>query len=92
MKLFTTRVAKSNVDYWKKLRRCISYLNQIIDVVRIIGVFNFIDFLTWVGASYAAHPNMFSQTGGVLPVGYVMLQLKYSKKKLNAIFLLRMKL
>ena len=37
---FTTRVAKSNVDYWKKLRICISYLNQTVDNVRVIGVFN----------------------------------------------------
>ena len=36
--LFTTRVAESNVDNWKKLRRCISYLDQTVDDVRIIGV------------------------------------------------------
>ena len=35
---FTTRVAKINVGYWKKLRRFISYLNQMVDNVSIIGV------------------------------------------------------
>ena len=35
--LLTIRVAKSNVDDWKKLRRCISYLNKTLEDVRIVG-------------------------------------------------------
>ena len=37
---FTTTVTKSYVEDWKKLRICISYLNQTVDDVRIVGVFN----------------------------------------------------
>ena len=33
--LLTKRVAKRNVDDCKKLKRCISYLNQTVDDVRI---------------------------------------------------------
>ena len=44
----TTRVAKRNVDYWKKLRIFISYLNQTVGNVRIIEVFNLTYLFTWV--------------------------------------------
>ena len=43
----TTRVAKRNVDDWKKLRRFISYLNQTLDDVSIIGNFDITEFFTW---------------------------------------------
>ena len=47
----TTRVAKINVDDWKKPRTCISHLNQTVENDRIIGVFNLTDLFTWVYAS-----------------------------------------
>ena len=31
LEFLITMVSKSNVDDWKKLRRCISYLNQTVD-------------------------------------------------------------
>ena len=60
--LLTTRVSKSNVGDWEILRRYISYLNQTLYDVRIIGGFYIIDFFTWVDASNFVS-NMRSQTG-----------------------------
>ena len=33
VEFLTTRVSKINVDNWKKLRRCISYLNQAVKML-----------------------------------------------------------
>ena len=82
--LLTTRVAKINVDDWKKLRRCTSYMNQMSDDVRIIGGFNITDLFTWVDASYPVHTNMHIQTEEVMSMGYVMLHCQSSKQNLNA--------
>ena len=87
MEFLTTRVAKSNVGDWKKLRRCISYLNQTVEDVRIIGGFNLADLFKWVDVSYAVHPNMHIQTGVVTSMGYGILHFRSSKQNMNAIFL-----
>ena len=78
-----TRFIKSNVYDWNKLRRCISYLNQTVDDVRIIGVINITDFFTQVDALYAVHPNMRSHTGELMPMGYGMPHCQSSKQNLN---------
>ena len=84
VEFFTTRVAKSNVENWKKLIRCISYLNHTVDDVSIIGGFNLTDFFTWFDLSYYVHPNMRSHTGVVISIVYGMLHFQSSKQKLNA--------
>ena len=56
VEFLTTKVANINVDDWNKLRRCISYLNQMVDDIRIIGFFNITELFTYVDASYAVHP------------------------------------
>ena len=56
--LLTTMAVKSNVDDRKKLRICISYINQRVEDVRIIGVLNLTDLFTCVDASYAVNKNM----------------------------------
>ena len=81
---FTPRVAKRNVGDWKKLRRFISYLNQTVEDVRIIGGFNLTDLLTWFDASYDVHPNVSSQIGGVMSMGCGMLHCRSSKQNINA--------
>ena len=58
--LLTTRVVNSNMENWKKLIRCISQLNQTVDDVSIIGVFNITYLFAWVDMSYAIHPNILS--------------------------------
>ena len=73
LEFLITMVSKSNVDDRKKLRRCISYLNQTVENVSIIGGFNIKDFFTCVDDSYVVHPNMRIQTGVVMSMGYGML-------------------
>ena len=81
---FTKSVVKRNVGDWKKLRRFISYLNQTVEDVRIIGGFNLTDLLTWFDESYDVHPNVSSQTGGVMSMGRGMLHCRSSKQNINA--------
>jgi hypothetical protein len=80
---FTTRVHDSSVDDWKKLVRCMTYLEQTKDDKRVIGCFNLNELFTWVDASFAVHPNMRSHTGGTMSMGYGMLHCRSSKQKLN---------
>ena len=37
---FTIQVANSNVEYWNKMKRCITFLNQSKEDKQIIGCFN----------------------------------------------------
>ena len=79
----TTRVNKSDVDDWKKLKRVIQYLRQTIDDVRIIGCNDLKSLYTWVDAAYGVWLNMRSQTGGCMSMGLGMVHCKSSKQKLN---------
>ena len=83
MASLTTRFANINVDDWKKLRICISYLNQTMDDVRIIGVFNTTNLFILVDVSYAVYPNTNSQTVGVMSIGYGILHCLSSKTNMN---------
>ena len=67
----------------KKLKRCITYLDQTKDDPRIIGCSNIHELFTWVDASFAVHPNMRSHTGGVMSMGRGMIHCRSSKQKLN---------
>jgi hypothetical protein len=80
----TTRVQNPTIDDWKKLRRCVSYLVQTKDDPRVLGCFNLNELYTWVDAAFAVHPNMRSQTGGVMSMGFGMVHCRSSKQKLNA--------
>jgi hypothetical protein len=79
----TTRVQKPNKDDWKKLKRCITYLDQTKNDPRIIGCNNIQELFTWVDASFAVHPNMRSHTGGTMSMGRGMIHCRSSKQKLN---------
>ena len=79
----TTRVDRSDVDDWKKLKRVVQYLKQTIDDVRIIGCNDLQSLYTWVDAAYGVWMNMRSQTGGCMSMGLGMVHCKSSKQKLN---------
>ena len=78
-----TRVGKSDVDDWKKLRRVIAYLKCTINDVRIIGASSLTEIFTWIDAAYAVNPDMKSQTGGTMSLGVGVLHAKSGKQKLN---------
>ena len=88
----TARVANRNLKYWKKLRRCISYLNQTVDNFRIIEGFNLADLFRWVDESYVAHPNMRIHIVEVMPMSYGILHFQSIKQNLNAKIRLRLSL
>ena len=79
----TTRVANPDLDDWKKLNRVLTYLHNTIDDVRVIGCDSLNEVFTWVDAAFAVHPNMRSQTGGVMSMGWGSIHAKSSKQKLN---------
>jgi hypothetical protein len=79
----TTRVSKSNVDDWQKLKRVLIWLKNTIDEPRIIGASSLKELYTWVDAAYAVHDNMRSHTGGAMSLGYGVIHCRSSKQKLN---------
>jgi hypothetical protein len=78
-----TRVSKSDVDDWKKLKRVLRYLYGTIDMVRIVGGKDLLTLHTWIDAAYAVHENMRSQTGGCMSFGHGIIHGRSSKQKLN---------
>jgi hypothetical protein len=79
----TTRVSKSTEQDWLKLKRLLRYLNETIDMPRIIGADSLTAFKTWVDAAYAVHDDMKSHTGGVMSFGHGVVNAKSLKQKLN---------
>ena len=59
------------------------YLKQTINDVRIIGCDDLTSIFTWIDAAFAVHPNMRSQTGGIMSFGWGALHARSSKQKLN---------
>ena len=78
-----TRVSKSKVQDWEKLRRLLSYLQCTLDMPRIIGANGFEFLQTYVDASYATHPDMKGYTGGAMKLGNVIVHNKCFKQKFN---------
>lgn len=78
-----TRVTKSTIDDWNKLRRVLRYVNQTLDDPRIIGAKIFVDMFVWIDASFAVHANMRGQTGGCMSTGLGVFHAKSSKQKIN---------
>ena len=69
-----TRVQKSNITDWEKLRRLLQFINGTIDEKLTLSADKGLTFMkTWVDASYAVHPNMRGHTGGCLTLGRGML-------------------
>jgi hypothetical protein len=65
----TTRVSKSDIDDWKKLKRCLQYSHGTRDLKLTLSADNLTVIKWWVDASYAIHPNMRSHTGAALSLG-----------------------
>ena len=78
-----TRVTKSDIDDWGKLKRVIAYIKSTIEDVRIIGANDLQTVFTWIDAAYAVNSDMRSQTGGAMSFGLGVLHAKCSKQKLN---------
>ena len=79
----TTRVTKSDEDDWKKLKRCLQYINHTIDLKLTLSADNMTVIKWWVDASYAVHKDMKSHTGAALSLGRGIIYGKSAKQKLN---------
>ena len=79
----TTRVSNPTEDDWRKLTRALTFLKHTKDDLRVIGCDNLESVYTWIDAAYAVHPNMRSQTGGTISMGWGSIHSKSSKQKLN---------
>ena len=78
-----TRLDRSDVEYCKKLNRFIIWLQKTINDVRIIGWDNFYILFTWIDAYYAVWDKMSNQTGGYMPMWWVMIHAKSVERRHN---------
>jgi len=78
-----TRVSKSTIQDWSKLKRVLLYIKCKLDMYMILGADSMLDLLTWVDVSYAVHDNMKNHTSGCMSFGVGILIPKSAKQKLN---------
>ena len=78
-----TRVTKSTKQDQQKLKRVLEYVKGSIDLEYTLGAESLNRVQSWVDASYAVHPDMKSQTGGVTSFGIGGFMGKSTKQKLN---------
>jgi hypothetical protein len=77
------RVALPTEQDEKKLQRLLCYLNGTIDLTLRLGADSLNQFVTWVDASFAVHPDMRSHTGGVISFGRGGIICKSKKQHIN---------
>ena len=78
-----TRVAKSDEDDGKKLRRVLAYIKCTIDYARVIGASSLQEIYIWVDVAYAIKSNMRSQSSGAISIGHAVLHCKSGKQKIS---------
>ena len=79
----TTRVSKSDVDDWEKLRKILKFVYFTLKEKRCFGETSLDKIFTWVDSSYALHHDLKSQTRGVISMAFGVTHCRSSKKKLN---------
>jgi hypothetical protein len=78
-----TRVQSPDVDDWKKLGRCLTFLRDTKDEVFTLSADGSWTIKWWVDASYAVHPDMKSHTGATMSLGEGCVYSMSTKQKLN---------
>jgi hypothetical protein len=79
----TTRVQSPDEDDWKKLVRLMGFLKGTLGDCLTLGAEGINVVKWWVDASYAAHPDMKSHTGGTLSLGRGAITSASKKQKIN---------
>jgi hypothetical protein len=79
-----TRVQSPDKDDWKKLGRCLTYLQQAKDEVHTLAADGSWVVQWWVDASFAVHPDMKSHTGATMSLGQGCISSMSTKQKLNS--------
>ena len=78
-----TRVKEPDIDDYKKLNRCINYLEGTQDLFLTLGTDGECVVNWWVDASFAVHEDMKSHTGAAMSLGRGSVINKSSKQKIN---------
>ena len=68
----TTRLSKSDVDEWKKLRRIFRFVHCTLKEKRSFGATSIDKIFKCVDESYTVHHEMKIQTGGVITWDWVL--------------------
>ena len=78
-----TRVADPTKGDKKKLKRLLYYVNETINMVRIIGTNGNKVLQTWEDTLYTVHRDMRSHTGATMLLGHGIIHHRSAKQKLN---------
>ena len=78
-----TRVSKSTLQDWDKLKRVLRFLNGTLDEVLVLASQNILKMDVFVDASYGVHDDMKGHTGGCVTFGRGAVMSKSTKQKLN---------
>ena len=78
-----TRVTTPDVDDWKKLGRCLRYLNETKDLTLTRSSTDLSTIFWWVDASFGVHDDCRSHTGAVMMMNHGTMFAMSSKQKLN---------
>ena len=78
-----TRVQAPDVDDWKKLGRCMRYLEDTKDLYLTLEADNLSKIRWWVDASFGVHGDMRSHTGASMMIGKGSVYSMSSKQKIN---------
>ncbi|KAG7356172.1 enoyl-CoA hydratase [Nitzschia inconspicua] len=79
----TTRVQSPDVDDWKKLGRCLTYLRETKDEKLTLGADDLGVIKWWIDASFAVHKDYKSHTGATMSLGRGHPISMSSKQKIN---------
>jgi len=79
----STRVKSPDVDDYKKLARMMAHLRSTRDLMLTLESDNLHVIKWWVDASFAAHPDMKSHTGGCMSLGKGTIYGTSTREKLN---------
>ena len=78
-----TRVSKSTVQDWEKLKRLMGYLRHTIDEELTLGADRLDSIGSFVYVSFAVHEDMRSHTGGGISFGRGIILGRSTKQKIN---------
>ena len=79
----TTRVTSPDRDDFRKLGRCLRYLNRTKHYALTLEANSMLSIKWWVDASYGVHPDLRSHTGGTMSLGKGSIYSSSIRQKLN---------
>ena len=78
-----TRVTKSTVEDWGKLKRLLQCIKGTINMPRVIRSLELTSLMTYVNVSYGVHPAMRGYTGGLITMGIGRIHTKSFKQRIS---------